>query len=82
MISLSPFYLLIPFGAFLLGFAFFALANIISLAKYGARNAIGLLASFLFICGAAFILYTTWQALQDVAWTTPVPILSIQAFTL
>lgn len=78
MISIPPYYLLFPFGAFLLAFVFFSLANIVSLAKYGARNVIGFFVAFVFISGSAVILFLAWQALSGLAWTTPVPLLEIQ----
>jgi hypothetical protein len=77
MISLPPYLLLIPYALFMLGFVFFALTNIISLGKYGARNAIGFLASFIFICGTSYILLLTWQSLASVDWTAAVPLFSI-----
>lgn len=78
MISLPPYVLLIVYGAFLLGFLFFAIADIVSLSKYGARNAVGLTTSFIFVCGTAVILFATWQALGPVDWTTPVPLFTVQ----
>ncbi len=77
MISFPPFFLLIPYGLLLAVMAFFALVDIVSLARFGARNWVGLLASFIFIAGAAFILYVTWNLLADVSWTTPMPLMSI-----
>lgn len=77
MISLPPYLLLIPYAVFMLGYVFFSFANIISLAKYGARNAIGLLASFIFICGTSYIIFLTWQSLALVDWTEAVPLFSI-----
>ncbi len=82
MISIPPYFLLFPFGAFLCAFLFFSIANIVSLAKYGARNAVGFFVTFVFICGAAVILFLTWQALAQLAWVTPVPLFSIQSLTL
>jgi len=79
MISLPPIVLLIPYALFALGFTFFAFANVISLGKYGARNTIGLMASFVFICGAAIIVFLTWQSVAAVDWFTPVPLASVPA---
>lgn len=78
MFSLPPYFLLFPFGVFLLGFVFFSAANIISLSKYGARNAIGLLVTFLFLAGTAAIGFYTWKATETVSWTTSVPLLQIE----
>ena len=77
MISLPPIVLLIPYALFMLGYVFFSFANVISLGKYGARNAVGLFASFFFIAGSAVIVFMTWQSLGAVDWMTPVPLASI-----
>ena len=77
MIAIPPFILLIPAALCGAAFAFFALANILSLVKYGARNFIGFLATFVFIAGAALILFTAWEAVAQVAWTTPVPLFEV-----
>lgn len=82
MIALPPYVLLLPFGIFMAGYLFFALANIISLAKYGAKNAVGLLASFIFVCGTAVILFVAWQQSAGIAWTTPVPLFEAGSFNL
>ena len=79
MISLPPIVLLIPYALFMLGYLFFSFANVISLGKYGARNAVGLLASFTFIAGSAVIVFMTWQSLGAVDWMTFVPLASIPA---
>ncbi len=77
MFSLPPIVLLLPFALFMLGYVFFSFANVISLGKYGARNAVGLLVSFVFIAGSAVILFMTWQSVAHVDWFTPVPLASI-----
>lgn len=79
MISIPPYFLLFPFGVFLCAFVFFAIANIVCLAKYGARNVVGFLVTFVFIAGTALILFQTWQALANVAWMTPVPLFAVQS---
>lgn len=76
MLSLPPYILLFVFGAFLAGFLFFAFANIILLARFGARNLFGLAASFIFISGTVLVLFLTWQSLSGFDWKTPVPIVS------
>jgi hypothetical protein len=75
MLALPPYLLLIPFALFLGFFAFFALANILSLAKYGARNGVGFFASFIFVCAIAIVLFMSWQSLAGTDWTTPVPLI-------
>ena len=59
------------------GFTFFALVNIALLLRYGARNAIGFMATFTFLCGTAIILFLTWQATIGIDWMTPIPLISI-----
>ncbi|MFA5854313.1 MAG: hypothetical protein WC866_04500 [Patescibacteria group bacterium] len=78
MISIPPYFLLFPFGAFLLAFVFFSIANIVSLAKYGARNATGLLVTFMFVAGSALIGFYAWKALEPIPWTAPVPLFRIE----
>ena len=82
MISLPPYILLIPYGLFMLGYVFFALTNIISLGKYGARNAVGLLTSFIFICGTSYIIFLTWQSLALVDWIEAVPLFSVPVLAI
>ena len=79
MIALAPYYLLIPFGLFMAGFVFFSFANIMSLARYGARNMIGLTATFLYVAGTAVLLFFAWQALAPIDWVTKVPLFSTSA---
>lgn len=79
MLSLPPIVLIIPYALFMLGYVFFSFANIISLGKYGARNMVGLVASFFFIAGTALIVFLTWQSLATVDWLTTVPLASIPA---
>lgn len=76
MFSIPPYILLFVFGAFLAGFLFFAVANIVLLARFGAKNAFGFAASFTFIAGTAVILLLTWNSVADIDWKTPVPIVS------
>ena len=77
MLSLPPIALLIPYALFMLGFVFFSFANVVSLTKYGARNAVGLLASFVFIAGSAIVVFMTWQSLASVDWMTAVPLFAV-----
>jgi hypothetical protein len=75
MFSIPPFVMLIPYAAVLLGTVFFSIFNISNLIKYGARNWIGLSATFIYVCGMAFILFYTWQLLPDVEWRQPIQVL-------
>ena len=81
MFSLPPIVLVIHYALFMLGFVFFAFANVISLGKYGARNAVGLLASFVFIAGSAIIIFLTWQGVAAVDWLAPVPLTAVPDLT-
>lgn len=76
MLAIPPYILLLIFGAFLLFFLFFGIANIVHLAKYGGGTKIGYIAVFLFIATSAIILFVTWQALPAVDWQTPIPLVS------
>jgi len=76
MISIPFYLLLIPYGIFLLLFAFFSLVNIANLLRYGARNSVGFMATFIFISGTAIILFFTWQTLLPVDWTATAPIVA------
>ena len=79
MISLPPFFLLIPYGLIVLAMVFFAVVDVVSLARYGARNWVGLLTSFVYIAGASLIMFLTWQALSNVSWLTPQPLFALPA---
>jgi hypothetical protein len=70
MIAIPAYVLLAPFAIFMAGYVFFAFANVLSLAKYGARNGIGLVASFIFIAGTVLILFLAWQSLATTDWKT------------
>ena len=75
MFALPPFILLIPYAIVLLGVAFLSLFNVINLLKYGARNAVGFTATFLYICGIAMILFFTWRFLPEVEWRQPLQVI-------
>jgi hypothetical protein len=79
MISIPFYVLLIPFSIFLLLFAFFSLMNIANLLRYGARNFVGFVATFIFLSGTAVILFFTWQTLQPVDWTATAPLVELPA---
>lgn len=81
MLSIPPYFLLIPYALFMLGYLFFSVANIVSLSKYGARNAIGLVASFIFVAGTAVIILMTWRSLASIDWFSPIPLTAIPTIT-
>ncbi len=74
MLSLSFALVLIPYGLALLFFALMALVNVYHLIHYGATTAISFVVTFLFLAGAVFILFFTWQALQNVDWNRAITI--------
>ena len=76
MFAIPPYFLLAPYALLLLVMSLLGLMNIVNLLKYGARNAVGFLATFLFLCGLAVIMFFTWQRLMDVDWQSPVKILA------
>jgi len=73
-IEIPQYVILIPYGLLLLGVAFFTLVNIVNLVRYGARNWIGLTATFVYLSGAAIILFFTWDALKAVEWASTIPL--------
>lgn len=75
MFGFPPYILLIVYGAFLLFYVFFGLANIIHLAKYGGSTWVGYLSVLFFISATAIILFLTWSALPALDWTTPIPLI-------
>ncbi len=80
MIALPPYILLIAFGVFLAFFLFFAIFNIVLLARFGARNAFGFGATLIFISGACLILFLAWHAMENTAWTAAAPLLPVPTF--
>ena len=82
MFAIPPFILLVPYALIALGAAFLSLFNIINLLKYGARNGVGFAATFIYICGAAIILFFTWQFLPEVEWRQPLQVLGTAAQAL
>lgn len=73
---LPPYILLIPFALVALVSLFFSLVDVSHLLRYGARNAVGFMATFLYVAGAAIIVFLTWQRLPDIVWTDPMNLLS------
>ncbi len=64
-----PFILiLIPYGLAILFFALMALINVLHLIHYGSPTITSFLVTFLFLTGAVFILFFTWQELQGTDW--------------
>ena len=72
MFSIPTYVILIPFALVAAIMAFFACMNIINLLRYGARNTVGFIATFVFLCGAAAIVFFVWRYLPDIGWTEPI----------
>jgi len=75
MIAIPPYILLVVYGAFLLFFVFFGLANIIHIARFGGGTWLGYLAVLFFVSASAIIVFLTWHALPAVDWTTPISLI-------
>ena len=63
---------LIPATLFLLLFAFFSFVALYHMLRFGEKNFLTFLATFLYIAVSALILFAAWTALQTVDWTTPI----------
>jgi hypothetical protein len=74
MFSIPPYVLLFPYAVFLLGCAFFSMINIVHLLRYGAKNIIGFIATFGYICAISIIMFFTWNLLQTVDWRASMPL--------
>ena len=68
MISFPFAVILLPYGLTVLFFALMATINVFHLIHYGATTGISFIITFLFLAGAVFILFFTWQELQAVNW--------------
>jgi hypothetical protein len=76
MFSIPPIVLLYLSGAILLFIGFFSLANIVSLARYGAADRVGYFATLVYVIGAAVIVFVTWRMLPAIDWSAPVQLLA------
>lgn len=68
MISFPFAFALIPYGIVLLFFVIFSLINITHLIRYGATTGVSLFMTFIFLVGAAIILFASWSVLGTVNW--------------
>lgn len=62
-------YFLVPYGLVVLFFAIMAIVNVYHLVHYGATTGVSFVVTFLFLAGAAFILFFTWQAAGTADWS-------------
>ena len=65
---------LIPYGLILLFFVVFAVVNIAHLVGHGATTMVSFLVTWLFLTGAAGVLFTTHVQLADFDWSQPAEI--------
>lgn len=67
---------LIPYGLLIIFFVLMATINVFHLVHYGATTGVSFMVTFLFLAGAVFILFFTWQSLVGVDWgrTINIPI--------
>lgn len=72
MLSIPTYVILIPFALVALVMTFFSLMNVINLLRYGARNTVGFIATFVFIGGIAVIAAFVWHSMPSLVWTDPI----------
>jgi hypothetical protein len=65
---------LIPYGLTLIFFALLAVINVYHLVHYGATSGVSFVVTFMFLAGAAFILFFTWQAVGDTDWSQQIDV--------
>ncbi len=63
--------LLIPAGLFLLLFAFFSFVALYHMVRFGEKNFLTFVITFLYIAVSAIILFIAWMALQTIDWSAP-----------
>ena len=68
MITIPLSLFLIPYGFVVLFFLLLAFINIFHIIHYGATTQVSFIVTFLFLAGAAYILFFTWQTLGGVDW--------------
>jgi hypothetical protein len=74
MISISLSLALFLYALVVVLFAIFAIVNVYHLVHYGATSGISFAVTFLFLAGAAFILFFTYHALAAVDWNQQIGI--------
>lgn len=79
MLTIQPWMILIPYAAVGAVMAFLGFMNVVNLLRFGARNWIGFLATFIFISGAAFVVFFGYQAMPQIDWTASVNVFSLTA---
>ena len=68
-----PFILiLIPYGLVLAFFTLLAIVNVAHIVGYGETTGPSFIVTFLFLAGAAFILFFTWHGVAGTDWMAPV----------
>lgn len=70
-------YFLIPYGAFLILFLFFALVDLFHLIGFGrATGMVGFLATFIFLAGTVFALNASYNYIMAIDWTYTIDVIS------
>jgi|GEM_PF-1130513 hypothetical protein len=80
MISIPLSATLLLYAAVVGFFAVLAVVNVMHLVRYGATTRVSFIITFLFLAGAAVILFATWQLLAFTDWTQPISV-SLPAFS-
>lgn len=64
--------ILVPYALVLLFAAVMAVINVTHLIHYGATTRVSFLITFIFLAGAALIVFTTWKMTEETNWMQPV----------
>lgn len=62
---------LIPAALFLFLFGFFSLVALYHMLRFGEKNFLTFIVTFLYIAVSAIILFAAWLSLQTIDWTVP-----------
>ncbi len=63
---------LIAYFVFVFLFAVFSVFSIYHLARFVPPSSVAFFTTYIFLAGAAIIIFATWQELQNVDWTQAV----------
>lgn len=72
---------LLPYGIFLLAFGIFSLVDVVHLVKYRSSDFTAFVLTFIYLSGAALLLYATWYFLVDVNWNEQFTLFQSFSFT-
>lgn len=74
--------ILIPYGLIVAFFAVLAIVNVFHLVGYGATTGPSFAVTFLFLAGAVFILFFTWEGVKGTDWEAPVTLGGASSFVI